>query len=131
MWYSCFYSLFCSICFSISNKVCFVLIQRSVIISHIFIINDVIFFKTPETSKSIRTVVTILDQIVHKHLNINKICIINKSVIDSCSTIFKWCTIFKCYLCSCSELVFSLRLSTGNRTSRDSNSSCNSNISCN
>ena len=102
---------FCSICFSITNKICFTFKWRSIIIiSHFFIINYLIYLKSPQTSWSIRIIVTELNQIVHMHCNINKICFINKSTINFCRTIFKRCTVFKYYLRSSSKYLFSLRL---------------------
>ena len=110
------------------QKVCFVFKWRSsIIISHICIINHRICFKTPSTSRSIRIVVTTFNQIVHRHSNINKICIIIKSIINFCSAVFKWCIIFKCYICSYSKWFFSLK----RIITCSNNSSCNGNISSN
>ena len=104
-----FYSIFCSTYISTINKTCFIFKWRSIIIiSHICIIRYVISLKTWLTSWSIRVIVTILDQIVHKHCNINKICLNNIGIIDFCSTILKWCVILKRYLCSCSKWLISL-----------------------
>ena len=123
-----FLLLFCSVSFSISNKICFVLKWRSIIIiSHVCIINCVISFKISITSRSIGIIITIFNQIVDWHCNINKICFINKNTSNFCRTFFKRCTIFTCFLCSCSKWLFYL-----NRIIVCcSNSSFNRNISCN
>ena len=97
-----FVLLFLLHCLCITNTTCFIFKWRSVIImSHICIINYVISFKVPKTSLGIRIIATVLNQIVHRHCNINKTCIINKSIVNFRSTVFKQCTIFKCCLCYC------------------------------
>ena len=72
---------------------------------------------------------TIFDQIIHRHCNINKICITNQSIIDLCSKQSLNGAQFLNGTCVAAvKNCFYLKLSTSRRTSRNSNTSCIQNI---
>ena len=43
--------------------------------------------------------ITMFNQIIHGHCNVNMICFINKQIITLCIPFRKWCTVFKCNIC--------------------------------
>ena len=45
-------------------------------------------------------IITIFNQIVYRHCNVNMICFINKHIIKFCFLCRKWCAIFICNICT-------------------------------
>ena len=57
------------------------------------------FFKLPYTSWCVWIIITVFNQIVHRHCNVNMIRFTNKFIINFWLSCRKWCSIFKCNIC--------------------------------